>query len=340
MGPTGLNKCLFLFSELQLAMPKRSDTQETVRLALELMRRIPRRNRITAQDLRQQLSDHGIERDIRTIQRQLEMLSEHFDIERDDREKPFGYRWREGSRGLAIQSMSEDESLLLMLAQQHLSKLLPAKLMQSMNSFFEQASTNLMPLASAARNGEWLSKVRVVRETQPLLAPQIKPGVFEQVSHALYNNCWLQLDYQNADAKKSSARVMPLGLAQQGPRLYLVCRFADYDNERTLALHRITLALASSETFIRPKDFNLQKYDADGRFGFGEGKRIQLSFRITEGAGAHLLETPLSLDQEVRKIGEAYQISATVVDTAQLEWWLRGFGDNVSQVKRRAVHAE
>jgi hypothetical protein len=25
-----------------------------------------------------------------------------------------------------------------------------------------------------------------------------------------------------------------------------------------------------------------------------------------------------------------YEISATVVDTAQLEWWLRGFGDAVS----------
>jgi hypothetical protein len=29
--------------------------------------------------------------------------------------------------------------------------------------------------------------------------------------------------------------------------------------------------------FKRPRDFDLQKYDDDGRFGFGEGKKDQAS---------------------------------------------------------------
>ena len=74
-------------------------------------------------------------------------------------------------------------------------------------------------------------------------------------------------------------------LAQQGPRLYLVCRFDGYDNERSLALNRISSAAVSTLGFERPKDFDLQKYDADGRFGFGEGKRISLKFRIKRAAG-------------------------------------------------------
>ena len=318
-------------------MAKRSDTQETVRLALELIRRIPRRGKITTSQLHEALTQHGIERDIRTIQRQLEMLSQYFDLERDERSKPFGYKWREGARGLQVQSLNEQESLLLNLAQKHLSKLLPAKLMKSMSGFFEEARDNLMPYGNAAQSREWMSKVRVISETQPLLPPQIKPGVFDEVSNALFGNLWLHLDYENADQKKSTARVMPLGLTQQGPRLYLVCRYPDYDNERTLALHRIVSARASDETFVRPKDFDLEKYDADGRFGFGEGKRIRLSFRIQESAGFHLLESPLSTDQQAKKVGDTYEISATVVDTAQLEWWLRGFGEAVSRVKRKAV---
>ncbi|WP_257266243.1 hypothetical protein [Endozoicomonas sp. ONNA2] len=36
--------------------------------------------------------------------------------------------------------------------------------------------------------------------------------------------------------------VMPLGLAQQGPRLFLVCRFKGYDDERNLAMHRMLSA--------------------------------------------------------------------------------------------------
>lgn len=316
-------------------MAKRPDTHETVLLALELLRRIPRNRKVSAPELHAQLADQGIARDLRTIQRQLEMLSEHFPIERDDRNKPYGYRWKESANGLALTTLSEPESLLLTLAEQQLRKLLPASLMKTMETFFVQARTNLGPSANPRREHEWLSKIRVVSETQPLLPPQIKQGVFEAVSNALYGNQWLDLHYKNAAGKKSNARVMPLGLAQQGPRLYLVCRFEGYDNERSLALHRIVSATASTLTFDRPKDFDLQQYDADGRFGFGEGKRIRLTFRIDKKAGRHLLESPLSADQQVNELDHQFEISATVVDTAQLQWWLRGFGEKVSDVQRR-----
>lgn len=98
-------------------MAKRSDTKETVLLALELLRRIPRNSKISAPDLHQQLSIAGISRDLRTIQRQLEMLSEHFEIERDERNRPYGYRWKERAKGLALPMLSEQESLLLTLAE-------------------------------------------------------------------------------------------------------------------------------------------------------------------------------------------------------------------------------
>ena len=315
-------------------MPKRPDTKETVLLALELLRRIPRNRKISAAQLHQQISASGIERDLRTVQRQLEMLSEHFDIERDDSSKPYGYRWKEGAQGLALPVLSEQESLLLTLAEQHLRNLLPTNLMKSMEGFFGQARSNLGSQDNAKREREWLSKVRVVSTTQPLLPPTIKPSVFEEVSNALFNNRWLSVAYKNAGGKQTTADVMPLGLAQQGHSLYLVCRYRDYENERSLALHRIVSALASTLTFERPKEFDLQRYDDDGRFGFGEGKRIGLSFLIDKKAGFHLLESRLSLDQQVTEVGDQYEISATVVDTAQLKWWLRGFGSLVSQVCR------
>ena len=315
-------------------MAKRSDTIETVLLALEVLRRIPRNGKVSATEIHDQLEGINFKRDLRTIQRQLDMLSQHFDIDRDERNKPYGYKWKERAKGLALPMLSEQESLLLTLAEQHLRNLLPAALMKSMESFFSQARTNLGPQANSKREREWLSKVRVVSTSQPLLPPKINPGVFDAVSNALYGNRWLNLDYKNAAGKKTKAEVMPLGLAQQGPRLYLVCRYKGYDNERSLALHRIVSAEVSTLTFERPKNFNLQQYDDDGRFGFGEGKRIRLTFHIDKEAGFHLLESPLSADQQVKEIGDRFELSATVVDTAQLEWWLRGFGDRVSDVRR------
>ena len=85
-------------------MAKRPDTLETVRITLELLRRIPRNGKISGPDLLKQLQDAGFNRDIRTIERHLKSLSasDHFDIERDDRNKPFGYKWKERAKGLAL----------------------------------------------------------------------------------------------------------------------------------------------------------------------------------------------------------------------------------------------
>ena len=319
-------------------MAKRSDTLETVLLAVELLRRIPRGRKVTAGELHKQLKDAGIDRDLRTIPRQLEMLSEHFEIERDDRSKPYGYRWLEQAKALAVPNLTPQESLLLQLAEEHLKNLLPSRLMKFMEGFFSQAKRNLGPDSSARLEREWPGKVRVVATSQPLLPPKIVPGVFEIVSEALYSNRWLHLDYRNSAGKRNKVEVMPLGLVQQGTRHYLVCRYRGYDNERNLALHRILSAEMSTLTFDRPKEFDLKKYDDDGRFGFGDGEKIRLTFRIERNAGIHLQESPLSSDQKVIELeGGNLEVTATVVDSAMLEWWLRGFDDAVSHVRRVPV---
>ena len=322
-------------------MAQRPDTLDTALLMLELLRRIPRGRKITTSELHQQLKGAGFERDPRTIQRQLEILSEHFDIERDERSKPYGYRWLERAQGLALPQLTPQESLLLQLAEEHLKNLLPARLMRSMEGFFTQARRNLGDGPNTRLEREWPRKVRVVATSQPLLAPAIASGVLEAVSEALYANHWLDLDYRNAARQRRQARVMPLGLAQQGPRLYLVCRFEGFDNERSLALHRIGKAEVSTLAFERPRGFDLQKYDADGRFGFGEGQRIRLQFCIEHDAGFHLQETPLSKDQQVQDQGDGWlEITATVVDSAMLDWWLRGFGEAVRSVHKTPCSAE
>ncbi len=321
-------------------MSKRPDTQETTQFALELMRRIPRNRKITVDELHRQLLDAGIIRDVRSIQRQLKALSAHFGIECDDRSRPHGYRWLPDAEGLALPHLSPQESLLLRLAEEHLRHLLPPKLMKSMDGFFEQARRNLGEGENAKLEREWPHKVRVVATSQPLLPPKILPNVFEAVSEALYANRWLHVEYINAVGKRSQADVMPLGLAQQGPGMYLVCRYKGFDDERSLALHRIQSAALSTLSFQRPKDFDLKRYDDEGRFRFGNGERIRLSFTISQEYGRHLLEMPLSNDQKEKQQRDgSLRITATVVDSLLLTQWLQGFGEEVWNV-RKTRHAK
>lgn len=319
-------------------MPKRPETAETLILALEILRRIPRGRKVTAKELHQQLLSAGIERDLRTVQRQLEMLSEHFEIERDDRSKPFGYRWLDRAKGMTLPHLTPQESLLLGLAEEHLRALLPAKLMRSMEGFFEQARRNLVNDSSATLEREWKSKVRVVATVPPRIPAQVAPAVFDTVSEALYLNRWLSLEYRNASGKKSTVDVMPLGLAQQGPFLYLVCRYRGYDNERSLAMHRIQAARMTAEGFKRPSEFDLRKYDEDGRFGVQTGKRIRLTIDIAAEEALSLIEAPLSADQDVVALPDgSYRISATVVETLMLERWLRGYGEAIKSIHRHSI---
>ena len=320
-------------------MAKRSDTMETVNLALALLQRIPHRRLVSAEDLRDQLEREGYRRDIRTIQRLLKSLCEHQDIECIDNSRPFGYRWKEGAKGISLPGLGPKESLILTLAAQQLKPLLPTSVFKSMEPFFSQAARNLDPTSKARPEREWLKKVRAISTTQPLLPPKISPGVFEAVSDALYGNLWLKVDYANSGGGRTMGSVMPLGLAQQGPRIYLVCRFEGFNNNRILALHRIKSAEVRTLPFQRPKDFDLAQYAEDGQFGFGNGKHVRLEFYITKEAGMHLLETPLSVDQTVSETPGHYKIKATVVDSLLLDRWLRGFGDDVHLVRKRRANS-
>lgn len=311
-------------------MSKKSSTQKSLVLAFEILKRIPKFHQITARELHQQLQYIGIERDLRTIQRNLEMLCDHFDIIRDERSKPYGYRWNKNSEGIALLRLSAQEALLLSLMEEYLIKLLPMNITASLDSFFQEAKYKLNPMNGSSKEREWLKKVRVVSETQPLLPPKISTEAFNAISEALFHDRLLNLEYSNAKQEQKRALVMPLGLAQQGQRLYLVCRFDGYSNERSIAVHRVRKATVSSFGFNRPKEFRLSQYDADGRFGFGEGKLVKLYFSTNKQIAHYLIETPLSIDQTVEECERYYKISATVIDSIQLDRWLRGFGSDIT----------
>lgn len=318
-------------------MPERPSNLETLRMSLELLKRIPRGRKVTAAELHKQLLGAGFERDLRTVQRQLDILSANFDIERDDRSKPYGYCWKQKSDGFSLPTLNEHESVLLTLAEQQLNSLLPAKLMKSMEGFFDQARLASLPVAGKRRAGRWVDKVRVVSLYPRLLPPVIPDGVFENVSNALYSDHWLDIGYRNASGRHTKASVMPLGLAQQGARLLLACRFEGYDNDRSLSLHRMTLAIDTGRPFERPPGFDLQRYDDDGRFGFGNGETIELVFRLPVEAGLHLTESRLHKDQSVRQVGRQYEFRATVVKSEQLRWWLRSFGRQLTLIQPKTL---
>ncbi len=306
-------------------MPQKGSL-ETALVLLEVLRAIPRRRYTTAAQVLQSMQAAGYARSIRSVQRLLDHLSGQFPIECDTRSKPYGYRWRDDGQSFHLPLLSPAEAVLLRLAESQVSTFLPGSITSLIAPLFAAAHHTLEGSPEQSLHRRWLQKIRRIPTSQPLLPPKIPRSVMDAVSNALYYEKKLRVCYKNVQGKVQEAVVWPLGLALQEPRLYLVCRFEGYDNERILALTRIARAEVLEEGFSYPTTFDLARYDGEGRFAFGEGKQVRIDLRLEKAAGWHLTESPLSADQEVDIGDDWIRIRATVTDSQLLHAWLRGLG--------------
>lgn len=327
-------------------MANRPKDIDATLLQLEILRMIPKLpDSIEARIILKKLTESGFNRDLRSIQRTLQTLCQHFDdLECNDDNKPYTYYWKERSVGFALPVLNEQQSLLLKLAEQQLKYLLPANIMSSMKPFFDQADRMV---SGKSHNGkekpthQWLDKVCVTPTSLPLIPAKVKEDIFSAVSQALYQNKLLKIEYQNPSGKKYPATIMPLAIAQQGASIYLICRFDGFSDTRMLAMHRIRKAEMSTFSFERPKDFNLQTYQEEGHLGFAsyhDIRKIRLTFSITKWAGFHLTETPISKDQKIlEESDEYYRFQATISENDMLEWWILKFGEDIWDIEREPV---
>jgi hypothetical protein len=314
-------------------MGRRGETAETLTIVLELLRLIPRRVSITAAELERSLAHRGHQRDLRSIQRLLQMLSDLGVIDCDRRSRPYAYRAKGSTAPFhAASALTPQEALLLKLARDHLGRVLPPHVLEGLAPFFEQARLELGPDRDA-REARWLAKVSIDSTSQPLLAPPVDGEVLRAVATALYEERWLRLTYRNKHDREHPGEVQPLGLIQQGERLYLVALYEGRSEPRHLALHRIRRAEVLEHRFRPPASFDLRQHIGEGRLDFGTGRKIKLTFSIDPEAGKHLLESKLSHDQTVKTLRDGWlRITATVYENERLWRWLRGFGGDVRAI--------
>lgn len=313
---------------------------DTLRRQWQMLRIIPRHpQKITAKALHEKLLAEQFDVTKRTVERDLLALSEMFALVSDERDKPYGWSWSKDAPVFNLPGLSHNEALTLAMVEQHLNSLLPASTLSQLQPYFKAARQHLSGIPQNERIRSWLSKVRTVPPSQPLLPPSIKPAVQHTVFEALLADRQLEIKYlKRGEDKALEYRIHPLAAVQRGSITYLYCRISDYEDLRTLALHRIQSASMLEEAVKAPAGFSIDEAINSGQFGFGEGKQIRLEAIFYNGAGDHLYETALGADQSLAEMdGGSLKLTATVADTPQLAWWLLGLGDGVEVVKPAAL---
>ena len=72
------------------------------------------------------------------------------------------------------------------------------------------------------------------------------------------------------------------------------------------------------------------------------GEDIFLKARFSDPYDIQRLqEAPVSVDQKIHKQKDGlFELTATLADTFQLRWWLRGYGDEVEVLAPEALRQE
>lgn len=295
---------------------------------LEVLRKIPRHSSVDARDIQQALANIGIDLPILTLQRYLKALVDSgiVPIDCNRNSKPYSYRISTEETPLLLTDPSPQESLLIHMAQEQLRYQLPSHLTKAFDTMFESANSALKSTAKAHKEKAWLKKVAVVNNTLPQIPPPIKPRLFDAISNGLFENKKLELTYSNMKRETKTATVSPLGLVQQGVRLYLVCQFDGYDNIRHLALHRIKDVKVLVDNAQVIPDFNVREYANSIHFNYVGDERtmVHLVLEFTNPQTAlNLTEAPFNRTQKIEELEDGYRLDVDIEDSLLLDGWIK-----------------
>ncbi|EKO3868729.1 hypothetical protein P0E20_002699 [Vibrio harveyi] len=246
---------------VELTMTQPNQTQYHLELILAIYNLIPYNKKITAKQIQVQLSPLGLERSLRTIQRNLSAICTMFpDVMVDDRDKPFGYQKVET---LAL-STTAHEAVLLYWIIESTKHQLPNSLTPLLDNFL----SGITPEGIKDIQSHWSSKVHVTDFAMSGKPRHINVGVFQILCLATLQQRLVSLKISNGDHCLRLTNVQPLSLALHRGSTYLIWRARTNTKLNTLPLSDIHEATMSSFRFQLQSDANLLSLEVQKLFEF------------------------------------------------------------------------
>jgi predicted DNA-binding transcriptional regulator YafY len=320
------------------------EATDTIRRQWNMLRMIPRYpGSIGTRELKGKLEDEDFRVDVRTIQRDLEKLSGVFPLDNKEQGKAIRWFWLEDAKVMDIPGMDASMALAFRLAEEHLTLLLPQAALKHLEPYFRNAREIVAP-GRGNRLGLWPDKVCVIGRGPELKPPPIKPDVHDAVYRALLEDRQIEVTYKRKDAEKpKSYPINPLGLVFRDGVVYLVGTAKEYPDVRHFVLHRMSAPKVLDTPCRRPPGFDLHTYvKQDQYFAYPVSRGpIRLKALFSAGSAVHLSERLLSKDQSLTPQKDGHVLlQATVLDTLEMRWWLRAFGDKVEVLAPKVLRGE
>ena len=288
--------------------------------------------------LRRQDPDYEVS--VRSVQRSLESLSMRFPVTSEMRGRTNHWCWIDRHALTQIPAMSESTAFVMRLAAEHLKQLMPASALRRLEPYFRHAEDVL----AGTVLGRWVDHARIVGRGPVLEPPAIAEAVQEAVYGALMAGRQVEVDYRNkAGARARRIVLNPLGVVVRDGVVYLVATSWHYADVRHYVLHRMAQP-ALLETPARPMPgFRLSSHiQEESQFSYPVRRgKLRLKALFARDAAQHLMESRLGSGHRTREVDDEHVlVEATVADTADLRWWLLGFGSAVEVLEPASLREE
>lgn len=223
-----------------------------------------------------------------------------------------------------------DLAIALLTLRRHAANHLPAHVLEELESYFVGAERVLSesPMDPALVDARaWISKTARIEAGYPLVSPRVNEGILHALRKALYLTKLLRITYLNSQRNTQSPAsftVVPLGLVERGPVLYLVASRERSDGSfkvYQLRLDRFSSAVCLETPGTPYPGFDLNQYVRSKQsFSFLPEGEIQLKLRVREEESyRHLFrEQWLSSDQIITEEPGGFQLEATVMKSVAL----------------------
>ena len=274
-----------------------------LRLALEILRRIPHGQGATARELHARLRAAAIDTSLRTVQRILhEDLVPLCGIVCTQDKMPFRYVWPAQEITWPQTLQSPQDSMLVAIARAHLA----------------------LPAVGTPRTAPgWENKLRVLDATVPPNAARMSETVLHAVSTALYHDREILL-YAD-DSALAPLHLRPLGLLLCQGQLDLVALVLPEETLRYLPLAGMGRIEVTARTFQRPADFDL-----------AQAMQTRLRFHTSKAVVAQLQGHPQLRTHSITEHVQGMEVCAYALDEAAAQAWLHRHKDDIWNVDKNA----
>ena len=310
---------------------------------LLILQRIPREPlSISTKEIFDYLADQGFGASIRTIQRDIQELSSKFPLIETPAtgrgKEGVGWAFKKEAVNQGIPKMAPSSALTLLMGYENLKTLLPDQVLRHITPYLDEAKDTLKIFDQKNFVG-WTDKIRILPNS--VLQPaELNHNTVAVIYTALLENKSFSATYRD----NTEQVISPYGIIQRANTLYLICGFFDYEGIRITAMHRYSnIELLDERVNPPPEGFSLDDYIDSGEMAWPWGRQtgkkvIKFKARVNEYLNFHLTEFPMSHDQKVKPLGDDwYQITASVLDSHELRYWLLSQGDSIEIQSPKAM---